>query len=174
MRTLSLSLSLVTALAVAATACGSDDTLTASDFIADYGGGVCAKAFECMSTFPGTPAEFSASFGASEAACPGTLGIISGAQLQTSVDAGRVIFDATLGGQCVSAIAAFTCPNFWTASAPPAACSTALMGTVAVGGTCTIGAECVSGACDGTCLAPGVTGGASDAGAAVLASHAVE
>lgn len=169
-----ISISFVAALALAAAACGgSDDALTASDFIADYSGGVCAKAFECMSTFPGTPAQFSATFGASEAACPTALNFISGADLQASVDAGRVTYDEGMASQCVSAVAAFACADFWTASAAPAACTGTLMGTVAVGGTCTLGIDCTSGVCDGTCQAPAVAGDLAP-GLAVAAPAIVE
>jgi hypothetical protein len=162
MRFNNVSIALIATLAMSAAACGGDDDdapLTASGYITGLGGGVCGKAFECMSTFPGTPADFTATFGSSEAACPAALGFVSGAELQASVDAGRTTFDAAAGAMCIAGIKAFTCPQWWDPNVPaPASCSTVLVGTVADGGACTLNAECASGGgCDGTshtCVAP--------------------
>lgn len=162
MRFNSVTLALTAALAMSAAACGGDDdgdSLTPGGFVTALSGSICGKAFECMSTFPGTPADFSASFGASEAACPAALGFVTPATVQASFDAGHIMFTASLASQCIAGIDAFTCEQFWNATALPTQCDTALVGTVANGGACTFNGECVSGSCDGTmCTAPAVAG----------------
>ena len=152
-----MTLALAAALAMSAAACGGDDdSLSAGGFATGLASGFCGKAFECMSTFPGTAADFSAAFGADETACKAMF--VSGAMLQAAVDAGRVTFNAADGSSCLSAINGFTCPQFWDPNTPfPTTCNTALVGTVATGGACTLNAECVSASCNGTtCNAPGV------------------
>ncbi len=113
----------------------------AEDQIRDF----CDKGFECMSSFPQDMGfEFEDFFGASSAECFANFGPdgTDKADLQASVDAGRVIFDSADASVCANELQTASCDQFWNDDAPPE-CDTALTGTVADGGTCTIDFDCV-------------------------------
>lgn len=142
-------------------ACGDDGggSLTAGGFLTQFGDVYCGTAFECEPSFPtNLGVTHEDVFGADIAACKSRL--ITSDQLQASVDAGRVTFNATAAGTCISKLDAFDCPGFWTALTStngfPAECDAATVGTVQTGGTCTINLDCVSVSCStgGTCNAP--------------------
>jgi hypothetical protein len=116
----------------------------------------CAKAFACEASFPADSGfEFEGLFGISEAECQANFRqVFDPAEIQASVDAGRVIFDAGDADVCLDAAAALTCDEFWgnfTGDNPtpqPAECDTAFIGTVEDGGTCSIDLDCVNDTCD--------------------------
>jgi len=119
---------------------------TAEAAFTQLAGKVCTEAFMCMSTFPGTPDQFSQSFGASEAACNTLLlAQLDVDKVQASIDAGRIMFDGADVQACVDKTDFGTCDQFWgnTSPAEPPECETALVGTVANGGTCTIDLDCM-------------------------------
>jgi len=121
----------------------------------------CGKAFDCMSSFPSDAGfQFSEVFGTSEPACVANLEqSLDPADLQDSVDAGRVLFDASDAQTCLAFFTGLSCTDFWdvelgrsTTLTPPSACDTAFVGTVANGGLCTTPLDCSDGFCDDTSM----------------------
>lgn len=122
---------------------------------------ICASAFECKADYPAdAPIPHDQLFGANEAACKTSLGAnLSGADVQVSVDAGRITYDAGDAQACIDFIDGLSCTDFWGSlfkdtPPQPAVCDTAFVGTVADGGTCTTdldcsasGSSCNSGTC---------------------------
>jgi hypothetical protein len=108
---------------------------------------MCAKAFECQDSFPGTPEDFTASYGADEAAC---FAMYSGylaagaAQYQASVDAGRMTYDPADARTCLDGLAGVTCDQYWNGNEEPPECDTTFVGQVADGGTCTMSDDCAN------------------------------
>lgn len=143
-------------------ACGDDgggSSLTAGSYLTQFTDIFCGSAFECESSFPETPqtGTHEDNFGPDEATCK--TGFITAEQIQASVDAGRVTFDAGVARTCLSKFEALDCAGYWdalTVTGLPAECDVALVGTVATGGQCTLNVDCVSVSCStsGTCNAP--------------------
>ena len=108
----------------------------------------CATAFECQAEFPDGGSSFEQLFGASEAACVAKLGAaFAPADVQASVDAGRIIYDAADARVCLDAREATTCAEFWGGEPElPPECGTAFVGAVQPGGACTIDLDCAGGA----------------------------
>lgn len=159
---------------VALLACGGDDGIdSASGAFKASIQASCEKAFACMSSYDAamnndTP--FAQSYGTSVSDCvtrtnailTQLLGADYLTKLDASVDAGRITFDAADAQACLDAGSAQTCDQFFDQNGatytPPAACGTALAGTVATGGECTIEDDCALSAdtCDDatmTCIA---------------------
>jgi hypothetical protein len=133
-------------------ACGSPSV---SDSLDDAISTQCAKAFDCMSSFPTDEGfAFEDLYGSSESACVSNLETASAeskSQYQASVDAGRIIYNADDAQACLDAENALSCDQFWRGDSPePTACDTAFQGTVADGGACTIDDDCATGSseCD--------------------------
>jgi hypothetical protein len=161
MRSSILSLALVCSIPFAAACTGGGDKMSPADFINDFGDTYCGTAFECRESFPtNLGATHTQIFGADVAACKAQL--ITGTQIQASVDAGRVTFSESAASTCISKLAALDCAGFWaglTGDTLPTECDMATDGTVANGGVCTINLDCVSASCNGeTCNAPEASG----------------
>ena len=85
--------------------------------------------------------------------------------LKTSIEAGRVVYDAGRAGDCIAALGALSCSEL--VNPQPAACEDALRGTIAEGDSCGSDFECMgdafcdrpAGACPGTCTARRAAGG---------------
>ncbi len=77
-------------------------------------------------------------------------------KLLARVKAGTVVYHGDKAAVC---IAALTCGNFLTETAP-AACTGVTVGTLATGKACSAGAECASENCDGSAECPGTCGAA--------------
>ncbi len=152
-------------------ACGGDDggLGSASDAFKASIQASCEKAFACMSSYDAamnnnTP--FAESYGASVSDCVAQttalinqfLGADYFAKLDASVAAGRVDYNAADAETCLDAGSAQSCDQFFGQNGamytPPAACDTAIRGTVATGGTCTIEEDCSVSAdsCDETSM----------------------
>ncbi len=111
----------------------------------------CEMAFACQAEFPDGGSSFEQLFGTSEADCIAMLReVFEPAEIQASVDAGRIIYDPGDAQVCLDARASITCAQFWGTDefVLPPECQTSFVGTVPVGGTCTITSDCVTG---GTC-----------------------
>jgi hypothetical protein len=112
----------------------------------------CSKAFECRDEFPPDQGvEFEQIFGTSEAECVANFTeALDPADVQESVAAGRVIFDAADAQVCLAAVNGVTCGQFFGDEpfTQPPECDTAFVGTVPSGGACTIDLDCAG---DGDC-----------------------
>lgn len=154
MRTLSSVLAVLALSSLAA--CGGSDDLSATAALNGLISTQCDKAFECKATY--TPpasdpmATFEGDFGATVAACEMKFAIdkMDLTELEASISAGRVKYNAADAQKCVDGFAAMTCGQFWGTEmfTPPAACETAIVGTVADGGACTIPDDCVGATSD--------------------------
>lgn len=156
-------------------ACGGDDGGSTSSPSAAFNASIqasCDKAFECMSSYDAAMHNgdaFADSYGTSVSNCVSqTKAIITaflGAdyfdKVDASASAGRIMFSSADAATCLAASKAQTCDQFFSQNGatytPPAACDTALVGTVATGGTCTIGDDCATegDTCDETALTCG-------------------
>jgi hypothetical protein len=132
--------------------------MTATEFLTQSSMQDCAEDFTCMSSFPATATTgtFADNFGANAAACladyadPTEL-----AQVETQITAGKIMFDGVAAAACVAGTTYPACATYWTAGGNyPAACDSAINGTVADGAACVTDYDC-SGAmsiCDTTTL----------------------
>jgi hypothetical protein len=106
---------------------------------------ICAKAFECKDSFPGTADQFTQSFGADEAACvTNEENDANDAgrgpdDYQAAVDAGNITYNSSDADVCLASFDDLTCDQLWngTGTTPPE-CDTAFEGQVADGGDCLI------------------------------------
>lgn len=154
------------ALALSATGCGGSDD--GESLITDVGTWMdtyigtrlCPKAHACKAEY--TPPQgftFEEIWGADVDSC--RIGFVSAAQVRGSVEAGRVVFDAEAGRDCLAMLQyeSQTCSVFW-ATEDPAVCDTVLVGQVALGGGCDYTLECAPGLfCGSGSCASRVTGG---------------
>ncbi len=81
-----------------------------------------------------------------------TDGFLSCNTTSKEVTSGRVVYNASQGAACASALASLTCAQFGS-SLTPAACATVLTGTVQTGGTCYEDDDCAAGTCSATAKA---------------------
>ena len=93
-------------------------------------------------------------FGASESACVSDSAMYDmPAQVEAKIVAGTIHFNAADAATCLAGITFPACAMYW-ANGPnaPAACATALVGTIADGGACVVDYECSNGMsyCDET------------------------
>ena len=121
----------------------------------------CEKAFECRSSYPGGETQFVSFYGNSEADCRARLGALIDlqvAEVEASVEAGRIEYDAGDAEECLDAYADLTCEEAWSTDGQEesAACENAFRGTVPDGGQCTNDMDCAadgSDCDDGVCTA---------------------
>jgi len=148
-------------------ACGGSDDLTAGELSGTILSLYCDKAYgECGDQQPAGYQDF---YGATAAECETILAAFLGteADVNASVAAGRIDFDAAQGAACIddstAQIDAISCADFFAGNlTDDASCDAALQGTVAAGGTCYTSIDCVedttctfaNGADTGTCEAP--------------------
>lgn len=121
----------------------------------------CERAHECRAEYPEAEAgiPFDLLFARDPTACVEAAYQRAGtpAQIDASVAAGRVRYDAEDFAACEASQRGETCDEFFAGVLgglpTPAACATGLVGTVTPGGTCTIVPDCVEGDCvDGVCV----------------------
>jgi hypothetical protein len=136
---------------------GGDDSLTAREAWEQSVDQGCSKAHECRDSAP-AELPFELVFGANVEECKTLVADFAGtgAQVQASVDAGRVTYDEADAEACLAYDP--SCTAFWSDDDPnePAGCETGLRGAVATGGSCTIALDCTSedDSCEGgTCTA---------------------
>jgi hypothetical protein len=107
----------------------------------------CDEAFMCKASFPADAGvTFDEAFGASAQACVADAANYDmPAQVEAQITAGTIRFNGADAAACVAGIAFGTCQAFWDQGPTfPAACDTALVGTVADGGACIVDYECSS------------------------------
>jgi hypothetical protein len=149
----SISSASLLAIGAFAAACGGGD-LSAKGAIEENAQAVCAGAFRCMSSYPaGFPIPFEGLFGTSASACT-TMFNRDAAAVQAAVDAGRIEYNSADAEACIEFGEGLSCTDFWgnlfdEMPPSPAACDTAFIGKVAIGGMCTISLECAG--ADSTC-----------------------
>jgi hypothetical protein len=121
-------------------------TLTATDFITQYGDLQCAEAFTCQSSFPGNASEFENDWGTDQTNCNAlALAYYNPSKVETDIVSAAIVYTPADATTCLATIVFGTCANFWqTGGTYPAACNTALVGSVANGGGCVTDFECQS------------------------------
>ena len=140
--------------------------MTATQFLTQMDQKDCTEAFTCQASFPTTTGStFADAYGTSEQACEADAAMYEMAsQVEAEITAGKIHFDGNAAAQCVAGITYGTCADYW-ANGPtvPAACDTAMVGTVADGGACVVDYDCATATsiCDPTAH----TCGAAPAGA---------
>jgi hypothetical protein len=145
----------VFAAALLVTACGGGGSYEAAEVSGRTAHAICSKVFSCQDSFPGTRAEFAEAFGSSQSACemafaddPDDL-----AELQASIDEGRILIDSANVNACIAFINGVTCEQIWNDSVDePAACDMELIPQVADGDECVIDEDCISDFCDSTTM----------------------
>jgi len=105
----------------------------------------CSEAFTCMASFPTTSGDtFAQDFGASVSDCVTMESSFNPpAMVESEIAAGKITFDGAAAAACVAGITYSTCAAYWTDGGDyPAACDTAMVGTVADGGACVVDFDC--------------------------------
>lgn len=126
---------------------GGGSSMTATQFLTQMEMKYCDEAFTCQASFPTNQGvTFADAFGASASVCYSDGAAYDmPAQVETEITAGKIHYDAAAAASCVSGITYGTCTDFWTNGGTyPAACGTALVGTVADGGACVVDYDCSS------------------------------
>jgi hypothetical protein len=124
---------------------GGTTQMTATKFLEGIGTKYCDQAFSCRTSFPTDwGVTFQQVFGNSAQECIADV-LTEAPQIETKINAGKILFDAQAATQCLAGITVGTCQQFWNEGPDfPAVCDQALVGTVANGGTCDIDWECQS------------------------------
>jgi hypothetical protein len=124
---------------------GGGGGMTATQFLTQMEMKYCDSAFACQASFPANQGvTFADAFGASVSVCYSDGAAYDmPAQVESEISAGKIHFDSAAAAACVAGIMQGTCADFW-ANGPtaPAACDTALVGTVADGGACVVDYDC--------------------------------
>jgi hypothetical protein len=135
---------------------GGPDALEAGSFLVELGVVQCDHAFVCRAEFPedlfGVPFE-EAVGNVPEDCYDDANDLFMPAQVQASVDAGRIVYSAAAAASCLEGVSfPETCPEYWQVGPSlPQICSATLIPTVAPGGACTIDFDCVGDTfCDAT------------------------
>jgi hypothetical protein len=142
-------------LALAAPACGSDDSAIRSAW-ETFARIDCEKAHECRDSYWDSPAAFEGQYGTSVDACTrealdAAFNALVGAY-EEAVASGQLVYSADNAQSCADAKRAQSCADYW-GGAPISVCYTVFTGHVASGGACQSHAECMSGMCvSQTCL----------------------
>lgn len=126
---------------------GQNGTMTATDFLTAMEMATCDNAFACKASFPtDAGVTFDQAFGTSQAACYAQAAQVDDPTgVEAAIAGGTIQFDGAAAADCAAGIAATACTTFWQAGLTlPAACDSAMLGTVADGGACTVDYECAS------------------------------
>jgi hypothetical protein len=124
---------------------GSNGSITATQFLSQMATKFCDQAFMCKANFPtDAGVTFAEAFGASSSAC---VSMAAAYDMPTVVEqqitAGKIKFNGADAATCVAGLTFPACTTFWTAGPNgPAACDTAMQGTVADGAACLVDYEC--------------------------------
>jgi hypothetical protein len=136
---------------------GGGPPISATEFVQQVGKHDCDDAFTCKASFPAMAGEtFEMDFGATQSACYAMAAMADDpAKVEAAITAGKIKFDGQAAADCIAGIPAPTCSTYWTDGPDwPAACDTAMVGTVADGAACDIDFECatVTSYCDPTTM----------------------
>jgi hypothetical protein len=137
------------AFAATLVACGGGGGLTVDELFDSQAATLCAKAFECRDSWPGTDAEFEMEVGTDQADCEANL-TANVQETIDSVEAGRLNFDEDAASECLSVlngdVDAASCEDLWAGNLPdePAVCDEIFSGAVEDGGECEFSEECAS------------------------------
>lgn len=126
---------------------GNNGSINATSFLSQIATKICDQAFSCQTTFPTDwGATFAEIFGASASACVSDAATSDEpAKVEQSITAGKIKFNGADAATCVAGITVGTCSTFWNDGPTfPAACATAMVGTVADGAACSTHIECVN------------------------------
>jgi len=134
---------------------GGGSAMTVAQYFDGLGHKECDQAFACQSTFPAANGKFSDAFGASATACyADAASYYDAATVAAEISAGKIMFNGTAAAACIAGITQTAdCAGYWAnGAAYPAACATAIVGTVADGGACVVDFDCANAAsiCDPT------------------------
>lgn len=133
---------------------GGGGTLTVGQFLDGLGHKDCDEAFACQASFPTANGTFADAFGASATACyADAAGYYDATATQAEITAGKIHFDGVAAAACIAGITAPVCATYWADGLTyPAACATAIAGTVADGGACVVDFDCATATsgCDAT------------------------
>lgn len=132
---------------------GGGGSISATDYLSRMDQKYCDEAFTCQASFPAMTGEtFADDFGASAQDCYADAAAYEMASVvESEIAAGKIHFDGTAAAQCIAGITFGTCSAFWTNGGDyPAACDTAMVGTIADGGACVVDYDCSNP--DSSCL----------------------
>lgn len=126
---------------------GGGGGMTASTFLDEMNKKFCDQSFTCKASFPSDwGITFDQAFGASASECYAQAAQdVPAAQVEAQIAAGKITFNAADAAACVAGVTFGTCTEFWQQGPQlPAACDTALVGTVADGGACVTHIDCAN------------------------------
>lgn len=133
--------------------CSSSD-LSVDEFYAERVEVNCTQAHACRGSFPQHSKMFELTYGATSDACIAMTTPrfeAKSAQVQASVDAGRIRYHADAAQVCLNALAGLTCSQRWApADSPVPACEETFVGMMRDGRACEIDEDCAGAAsfCD--------------------------
>lgn len=147
-----------TVLVMALVGCGGDDDggggggVAITDFGQRFADAYCTKAFSCCTTAE-IPEYFDFFTFTTEAECKQTYGALFAGltqMYQTSIDAGKIVYNASSAGACLDAVSALSCPQFATdEDTLNDRCPNPFEGQVANDMPCASDEECQSTYCEG-------------------------
>jgi hypothetical protein len=126
---------------------GTGTGMTATKFLDEMGHKFCDEAFTCKANFPTDQGvTFDQAFGTSAMQCyTDSLAADQPMLVEQEITAGKIKFNAADASTCLAGITFSTCSDFWqNGGTMPAACDTALVGTVADGAACVVDFDCSS------------------------------
>ena len=135
---------------------GSTDTSYVATFLSGMGHKFCDEAFTCKASFPATQGgpTFDQIFGTSAMQCYSDAEAHDmPAAVASEITAGKIMWNPTDAMACLAGLTFPACTDYWMNGANfPAACQTAMVGTVADGGACIVDYDCqnVQSYCDAT------------------------
>jgi hypothetical protein len=93
---------------------GGTPQMTATAYLIELAKIECAQLFTCRSSFPGTPEELDAGFGATVAECTAlALTSFEPGELETAIAKHRVSYDAGAAASCIASFSAVVCTTLW-------------------------------------------------------------
>lgn len=128
-------------------------SISATDYLTRMDKQYCDEAFTCQASFPAMTGEtFADDFGASAQDCYADAAAYEMATVvESEIAAGKIHFDGAAAAQCIAGITFGACSDFWAnGGSYPAACDTAMVGTIADGGACVVDYDCSN--VDSICL----------------------
>jgi hypothetical protein len=127
------------------TGTGTGGSITATQFLAQMSQKFCDEAFTCKTSFPtDAGVTFADAFGASSQECVSSATAYDmPSVVEQQITAGKIKFNGADAATCVSGLTFPACTEFWqNGPNAPAACDTAMQGTVADGAACLVDYEC--------------------------------